>query len=397
MARRPCARWSPNPSGTPVHNGTTVTFQPSIGRTDPVDAQTVNGIATVTFLAGGVSGTGFIHAFSGGARTGSGNASSGGVEVTIGAAAAGGMSVERHAVERLAERRHGDHLRAGHGPLEQSAAGRIGTLLRDRRRARAQLRALSDANGFAAYVADHDRKRPTVTAIAGTAEGEAARHGVSGAERYRHGPVMRASSAFPVPITVTSRPAAATATAAPGAVTRREFRRRRIRNPNEHHGHGRRSPTPISRPAASPITATARRRRRQHRHRLGRDRDRPRAAADRVHDRRQPNRSWPNGVATFTVTAAGRRGGAPHSIGVVRTERRNRYVFRALAVAPSPRSSVALAREPSPQRQPMRPARSAPTSTVHRACSESGCSANRTRARVRTAPGPFVQLLTVDC
>ena len=80
-------------SGTAVHNGTTVTFQPSIGRTDPVDAQTVNGIATVTFLAGAVSGTGFIHAFSGGARTGSGNASSGGVEVKIGAAAAGGMSV----------------------------------------------------------------------------------------------------------------------------------------------------------------------------------------------------------------------------------------------------------------------------------------------------------------
>jgi hypothetical protein len=80
-------------SGTPVHNGTTVTFQPSIGRTDPVDAQTVNGIATVTYLAGAVSGTGFIHAFSGGARTGAGNTSSGGIEVKIGAAAAGGMSV----------------------------------------------------------------------------------------------------------------------------------------------------------------------------------------------------------------------------------------------------------------------------------------------------------------
>lgn len=80
-------------AGTAVHNGTTVTFQPSIGRTDPVDAQTVNGVATVTFLAGSSSGTGFIHAFSGAARTGSGNASSGGVEVKIGAAAAGGISV----------------------------------------------------------------------------------------------------------------------------------------------------------------------------------------------------------------------------------------------------------------------------------------------------------------
>jgi hypothetical protein len=80
-------------SGTPVHNGTMVTFNPSIGRTEPVDAPTVNGIATVTFLAGSVSGTGFIHAFSGGARTGSGNSSSGGVEVRVGAAAAGSIAV----------------------------------------------------------------------------------------------------------------------------------------------------------------------------------------------------------------------------------------------------------------------------------------------------------------
>src|SRR5688572_4011559 len=80
-------------AGTPVHNGTMVTFQPSIGSTNPAEAPTVNGIATTTFNAGSISGTGFIHAFSGPARTGSGNASSGGVEVRIGAAAAGGMSV----------------------------------------------------------------------------------------------------------------------------------------------------------------------------------------------------------------------------------------------------------------------------------------------------------------
>src|ERR671912_217681 len=38
-------------AGTAVHNGTVVTFQPSIGRTDPVEAQTINGVATVNFLA----------------------------------------------------------------------------------------------------------------------------------------------------------------------------------------------------------------------------------------------------------------------------------------------------------------------------------------------------------
>ena len=80
-------------SGTPVHNGTVVTFQPSIGAVDPPSAETINGVAVSTFLAGSVSGTGVIHAYSGGARTGAGNSSSGGAEVRIGAAAAGGMSV----------------------------------------------------------------------------------------------------------------------------------------------------------------------------------------------------------------------------------------------------------------------------------------------------------------
>jgi adhesin/invasin len=80
-------------SGTPVHNGTMVTFQPSIGSVNPPEAPTVNGIATSTFLAGPASGSGVIHAFSGGTRTGSGNSSSGGVDVKVGAAAAGSVSV----------------------------------------------------------------------------------------------------------------------------------------------------------------------------------------------------------------------------------------------------------------------------------------------------------------
>src|SRR5437870_5043547 len=51
-------------TGIPVHNGTTVTFQTSLGRIDPIEAQTVNGKATVTFLAGTVSGTANLSAFS---------------------------------------------------------------------------------------------------------------------------------------------------------------------------------------------------------------------------------------------------------------------------------------------------------------------------------------------
>lgn len=77
-------------AGTPVHNGTVVTFQTTVGSLNPPDAKTMNGVATTTFLAGSSSGTATIHAFSGGARTGSGNASGSGVTVRIGAAAAAG-------------------------------------------------------------------------------------------------------------------------------------------------------------------------------------------------------------------------------------------------------------------------------------------------------------------
>lgn len=79
-------------SGTPVHNGTTVTFQTSLGRMEPTEAQTVNGKAVATFLAGSISGTASVSAFSGGART-SGNGSSGGIEIKVGTAGADRISV----------------------------------------------------------------------------------------------------------------------------------------------------------------------------------------------------------------------------------------------------------------------------------------------------------------
>lgn len=80
-------------SGTAVHNGTTVSFQSSIGRVEPSEAQTLNGKAVATYIAPSVSGTADIKAFSGAASTGSGNASSGGVSIKIGAAAVGSISV----------------------------------------------------------------------------------------------------------------------------------------------------------------------------------------------------------------------------------------------------------------------------------------------------------------
>ena len=54
-------------AGTPVHNGTTVRFTTSLGRVEPAEAQTNNGIATTTFLAGDDSGIAEVRATSGGA------------------------------------------------------------------------------------------------------------------------------------------------------------------------------------------------------------------------------------------------------------------------------------------------------------------------------------------
>jgi len=73
-------------AGTPVHNGTVVRFTTSLGRVDPVEAQTRNGVATTTFFAGNVSGIAAIRAISGGATTG--DDASNVVEITVGAAAA---------------------------------------------------------------------------------------------------------------------------------------------------------------------------------------------------------------------------------------------------------------------------------------------------------------------
>ena len=57
------------PSGTPVQNGTTVTFTTNLGTVSPVDARTLNGVATVQFLGNGQSGKAQVRAISGGAAS----------------------------------------------------------------------------------------------------------------------------------------------------------------------------------------------------------------------------------------------------------------------------------------------------------------------------------------
>jgi predicted secreted protein len=68
-------------SGTPVHNGTLVTFTATLGTVEPREARTEAGKVVVRFLAGNQSGTARIGAFSGPARATD-------LEIKIGGAAA---------------------------------------------------------------------------------------------------------------------------------------------------------------------------------------------------------------------------------------------------------------------------------------------------------------------
>ena len=73
-------------SGTPVHDGTVVTFSTTLGAVYPAEAPTARGRASSTFTAGEESGTAEVLAYSGGAISEA-------VQVTIGAAAVASVRV----------------------------------------------------------------------------------------------------------------------------------------------------------------------------------------------------------------------------------------------------------------------------------------------------------------
>jgi PKD repeat protein len=78
-------------SGTPVQNGTTVTFTTNLGTVSPAETKTVNGVAVVRFLANGQSGIAEIHANSGAAKSADSTATTAtapSIKLTVGGAAA---------------------------------------------------------------------------------------------------------------------------------------------------------------------------------------------------------------------------------------------------------------------------------------------------------------------
>lgn len=69
-------------AGTPVHDGTVVYFNATLGTVDPAEAETREGVAVTTFTAGSTTGTAQIAATSGGALTGPEAANV--IDITIG-------------------------------------------------------------------------------------------------------------------------------------------------------------------------------------------------------------------------------------------------------------------------------------------------------------------------
>lgn len=76
-------------AGTSVQNGTTVRFTTTLGRVEPAEAQTRNGVATTTFFGDGASGIAEVRAVSGAASGGTGDSASNKVQITVGSSAVG--------------------------------------------------------------------------------------------------------------------------------------------------------------------------------------------------------------------------------------------------------------------------------------------------------------------
>jgi len=148
--------------GTPVHNGTVVSFVTTLGRIEPAEAKTTNGRATVRFYAdAGQSGVATITAFSGGASQT--------LELPVGAAA--GARIILTALPNTLppgggtttlEARVEDQQGNGLGGIPVTFAATAGTL--------ASRTATTDSHGVAGTSLSTSTAS-TVTASAGGAEG----------------------------------------------------------------------------------------------------------------------------------------------------------------------------------------------------------------------------------
>ncbi|MBY0494286.1 MAG: Ig-like domain-containing protein [Cyanobacteria bacterium] len=158
-------------AGTAVHNGTTVVFQTTVGSFNPVEAQTRNGVATTTFLAGSASGTAQISAYSGGARSGSGNSSGSGVTIKIGAAAAAGTISVTATPSSVSQSGGTVTVSALVFDADNNPLPGVNVQFVSSTGSLSQTTAVTDANGIARITLS-TTQTTTVTAVAGAAKGE---------------------------------------------------------------------------------------------------------------------------------------------------------------------------------------------------------------------------------
>ncbi len=118
-------------SGTAVQNGTAVRFTTSLGRVDPADAQTRNGVAVTMFYAGDVAGLAEIRATSGGAGGSTTGGTGTGTGTTTTAANTVQISVGAAAVEAVTVRANPSTVSANGGTVNiiATVAGANGRLL----------------------------------------------------------------------------------------------------------------------------------------------------------------------------------------------------------------------------------------------------------------------------
>ena len=165
-------------AGTPVQNGTTVRFTTNLGRVDPIEVETHNGLATTTFFAGDASGVAEVRAQSGAAGGGGSTTPSTGtgstpttstsvnvVQITVGAAAVETVTISTNPSTVSANGGTVDVIAQVTGTGGRAVTGVTVTFAADRGTLSSST-ALTDANGQA-RVQLTTNADTTVTASAG--------------------------------------------------------------------------------------------------------------------------------------------------------------------------------------------------------------------------------------
>ena len=187
-------------AGTPVQNGTLISFTTTLGRIEPSEARTHNGQVSVKFISGSASGTATITAYSGGASAQLAN-------LKVGTAAAGRVLVTT-TPQALGSSGGSVQVTASVTDEGGNPLSGIPVTFSTDRGSLSPSTATTDASGNATVTLTTTSGPAKVTATAGAQKGEAT---VTVSSRSLSGfTASPAAASAGVPITFTVTPAAAT-------------------------------------------------------------------------------------------------------------------------------------------------------------------------------------------